>query len=87
MAVSAQGTRGTGFEDRQRDGNRVAGAEHGPGRRLPSGVGSGARTCKNGTGAEATVHESAVTSVQIGVGPRRYFPGASVDPTEARKLS
>jgi hypothetical protein len=31
-----------------------------------------------------TAHESRATSAQMGVEPRRYFLGASVDPTEAR---
>jgi hypothetical protein len=32
-----------------------------------------------------TAHESRATSAQMGVEPRRYFLGASVDPTEASK--
>jgi hypothetical protein len=75
MAASEQGTPGTGFEDVQRDGNRVAGAEDRPGRRLPSGVDSGGSTCKNGTGQEITFHELVLTSVRESIGPRGYFPG------------
>ena len=84
MAASAQGTPGTGFEDVRRDGNRVAGAEERPGRRLPSGVESGGSTCKNGTGPEVTFHELVLTSVREDIGPRGYFPDASVDSTEVR---
>jgi hypothetical protein len=33
---------------------------------------------------QVTAHESRTTSAQMGIEPRRYFLGASVDPTEAR---
>ncbi len=75
MAVSAQGVTGTGFEDLQRDGNRVAGADMDLAGRCPPGV-SRAAICKSDTGREETFHELVVTSVQKGIRPQRCLPGS-----------